>query len=184
MINFSPSSRVWVYQADRVLTNEETGKIASEASDFVTDWSSHNRALKASAELVHQRFLVLIVDESQAGASGCSIDKSVHFVEKIGSDFNVNFFNRLLFSYLDAENRVQTIDKKTLNQLFQEGKINDDTLVFDTLVNTYLAYNQEFVKRMKESWFNKMIKSPSSRRDACGINPPPKESFVTLTGGL
>ena len=158
MINFSPNSRVWIYQADRVLTSEEIEKIASEASNFVTDWSSHNRALKASAELVHQRFLVLIVDESQAGASGCSIDKSVHFVEKIGSDFKVNFFNRLLFSYLDTENKVQTVDKKTLNLLFQEGKINDDTLVFDTLVNTYSAYNQDFVKKMKESWHSRMLK--------------------------
>ena len=161
MTDLSPSSRVWIYQADRVLTSEETTKIASEASDFVTEWSSHNRALKASAELVHQRFLVLIVDESQAGASGCSIDKSVHFVEKIGNDFNVNFFNRMLFSFIDAENKVQTVDKKTLNQLFQEGKINDDTLVFDTLINTYSVYNQDFVRKMKDSWHGKMIKSPS-----------------------
>ena len=161
MNDLSPSSRVWIYQADRVLTSEEAAKIASEASDFVTDWSSHNRALKAAAELVHQRFLVLIVDESQAGASGCSIDKSVHFVEKTGSEHYVNFFNRMLFSYIDAENKVQTVDKKTLNLLFQEGKINDDTLVFDTLVNTYSAYNQDFVKKMGESWHGKMIKSPS-----------------------
>jgi hypothetical protein len=101
MTNLSPDSRVWIYQADRTLSGEEAEKITSEANTFVQDWSSHNRALKAKAELLHDRFLVLMVDESQAGASGCSIDKSVHFVEKVGSDFKVNFFNRMLFSYLD-----------------------------------------------------------------------------------
>ena len=156
--DLAPDSRVWIYQADRVLSKEEVEKIILEASNFVQDWSSHNRALSAKAELLHQRFLVLIVDETRAGASGCSIDKSVHFVEKIGHDFNVNFFNRLLFSYLDAEKTVQTVDKKTLNQLFSEEKINDDTLIFDTLVNTYAAYNQHFTKKINDSWLRKMIK--------------------------
>lgn len=156
--DLAPDSRVWIYQADRVLSKEEVEKIILEASNFVQDWSSHNRALSARAELLHQRFLVLIVDETKAGASGCSIDKSVHFVEKIGHDFNVNFFNRLLFSYLDAEKTVQTVDKKTLNQLFFEEKINDDTLIFDTLVNTYATYNQHFTKKINDSWLRKMIK--------------------------
>jgi hypothetical protein len=159
MTNLSPDSRVWIYQADRILSGEEAEKIASEANTFVQDWSSHNRALKANAELLHERFLVLMVDESQAGASGCSIDKSVHFVEKIGNDFKVNFFNRMLFSYLDnTTNEVKTVDKKTLNSLFLEGKINDSTPAFDTLVDTYSAYNQHFIKKMSDSWLRKMIK--------------------------
>lgn len=74
-MEFSQHSRVWIYQSDRKLTDPEVGKIQQELDDFTIGWTAHNNQLKARAEIRYNRFLILIVDESQAGASGCSIDR-------------------------------------------------------------------------------------------------------------
>jgi hypothetical protein len=49
-------------------------------SNFCIQWTAHGANLKAYGEVRHHRFIVMIVDETAAGASGCSIDKSIHFI--------------------------------------------------------------------------------------------------------
>jgi hypothetical protein len=73
-MHFSESSRVWIYQADRQLSDTETLEIQKSLNNFVNTWTAHNNQLSAAAEVRYNRFLILIVDEEQAGASGCSID--------------------------------------------------------------------------------------------------------------
>jgi len=69
------NSRVWVYQSNRAFTDNEVEKINEQLTLFVDKWVSHNQALKAYGAVYHNQFVVLMVDESQAGASGCSIDR-------------------------------------------------------------------------------------------------------------
>jgi hypothetical protein len=158
MKNFSPFSRVWIYAADRQLNEKETAQINAAANDFVTQWTSHNNALKAFAMVEHHRFLVLSVDESQAGASGCSIDKSVRFIHQIGEEFGIDFFNRLQFSFFDEAKNMQTVDKKTLQDFFQQGKINEKTIVVDTLVDNLEKFETGFCKPLGESWHRRILK--------------------------
>ena len=82
-MEFSSHSRVWIYQSDRKLTADEVVQIQMNLDNFTRSWTAHNNQLKAKAEIRYNRFLVLIVDESQAGASGCSIDKSVNFMKQL-----------------------------------------------------------------------------------------------------
>ncbi len=93
---FPADSRVWVYVSGRQLTEEESISALERARIFVGDWTSHDRRLKAHAEILSGRFLILLVDESQAGASGCGIDKSVHFVRQLGESLNTDFFDRMV----------------------------------------------------------------------------------------
>ena len=72
--NLHSSSKVWLYHSDRVFTDDESREIKIRIKEFTQSWISHNQALKAHGDLLYNRFAVLIVDESHAGASGCSID--------------------------------------------------------------------------------------------------------------
>ncbi len=91
----SASSKVWVYTADRILSDEEAALLQNEADAFVLNWAAHGTGLTARGKVIENRFLVLVADETQVNASGCSIDSSVKFVKSMGEKLSVDFFNRM-----------------------------------------------------------------------------------------
>lgn len=93
--NFSPESKVWIYQADRFLTETEKVWLQEQMNEFTENWASHGSQLKASGIIYNDFTVVLAVDTTVANSSGCSIDKSVHFIKEVGKALQVDFFNRL-----------------------------------------------------------------------------------------
>lgn len=150
------SSKVWIYQSNILFTNEEVPEIDTQIQNFVTQWVSHNQALKAYGKLYHNRFIVLMVDESQAGASGCSIDKSVHFIKAMGHHHGVDFFDRMLFTF-QKENNMQAAHRDAFALLFQNGEIDNNTLVYNNLVKTKEEFENGWMIPLKDSWHARMV---------------------------
>jgi hypothetical protein len=149
-------ARVWIYQANEPFANQEVAEVEHNLQQFAEQWVSHNNQLKAGAAILHARFLVLAVDETQAGASGCSIDSSVNFLKKLGAHYQRDLFDRLRFSYVD-NGAVHTVSKDDFAQLYQDGTINDETLVFDPLVKTVEELSSGFQKPLKDSWHSRFV---------------------------
>ena len=157
MSNLSPSSRVWIYASDKPFADADVPAIRTKLQYFAQQWVSHNRQLMADADVLHNRFVVLMVDESQADASGCSIDKSVAFLKALQAEYGVDLFNRMIFSYQDASGVVNSVDRETFARLYATEQINENTLVFDPLVTTKADLDQSFVKKLGQSWHKRMI---------------------------
>ncbi|MDQ3673342.1 MAG: ABC transporter ATPase, partial [Gemmatimonadota bacterium] len=68
------SSRVWVFGSDRRLEEEEAVMLLEEVDRFLAGWKAHGAPLTVGRNWRHDRFLAVAVDQSTAGASGCSID--------------------------------------------------------------------------------------------------------------
>lgn len=154
--NFSPESRVWVYVANRPLDDAEIEMAKSALHDFIRQWTAHNQALKAVAEVFSGQFILLMVDESQAGASGCSIDKSVHFLETLGQRLHVDFFERMLFAWADG-NTLQFGDRETLRQRASASQIDDKTLMVNTLVQNKKDLQEKWLLPFGQSWHRRLI---------------------------
>lgn len=152
----SDLSRVWIYQSNRPFTVEELEQLRPALAGFATQWVSHNQQLKAFAEVFHNQFIVLMVDESMAGASGCSIDSSVRFIKQIETALHVNLFDRMTFTYKEGD-QVKTAPRELFAELYNTGVISDDTLVFDTLVDSKKAFEESWIKPLKESWHKRMV---------------------------
>ena len=152
----APTSRVWIYQANPAFATKDLPALQKLLDDFAQRWVSHSQQLRAHAEVRYGRFIILMVDESQAGASGCSIDSSVRFMQQLEQQFNVQLFDRLTFAY-QQDNEIRTADREQFAQLYAAGLINDDTLVFDNLVNTKAALASEWRKPLRESWHIRMV---------------------------
>ncbi len=152
----APTSKVWIYQSSRPFKEEELPQLQSELEDFANKWTAHNQALKAFAKIYHQRFIVLMVDEGQAGASGCSIDSSVHFLQQLGARLGVDLFDRMSFAWKEGE-QVQVAPKSEFARLYREGKLSDETLVFDNLVKDKATFDQAWLKPLGESWHRRMV---------------------------
>ena len=97
-----------------------------------------------------------MVDETQAGASGCSIDKSVHFIKRLEIDYSTNFFDRLTFAYIKDE-EVYTAHQDTFREMYANGAIDDSLKVFDHLVKDKFNFQHHWVKPLSESWHKRMV---------------------------
>ena len=153
---YPPESRVWIYTSSRQLNAEEADKALQMALGFVQDWTSHDRRLRAHAELAGGRFLILLVDESAAGASGCGIDKSVRFVQQLGEQLGTDFFDRLLFAYQE-NGQVQVAHRDEFAARYRNGAIHDGTLVFNPLVNNKGELANRWLLPLGESWHRQMV---------------------------
>ena len=154
--NLPDNTRVWIYQADQPFSEDHIHGLKQLVKDFTQQWVSHNRQLRAFGDVLHNQFVVLMVDESMAGASGCSIDKSVHFIKHIEQQTKRDLFNRMIFTYKEGDS-IKSADRDTFETLYQSGKINDDTLVFDNLVNNKKDFDENWIKPLSQSWHKRMV---------------------------
>lgn len=153
---FSPDSRVWVYTSNRPLSAEESAFAQKNLDAFCQQWTAHNQALLAKAEVVENQFIILMVDESQAGASGCSIDKSVHFLEQLGAELGADFFERMRFAWVDEQGKMQFANRPEFATLVREERISHDTLVADTMVQTKGQLAENWLVPFGKSWHKRL----------------------------
>ena len=144
--------KVWIYQADRFLTEPEVIEAKEYLEAFVRTWTAHGSALAGKAEIHHNLFIVLTVDESVANATGCSVDRSVHVLKELEQKLNVGLFDRTLVAYLDAEGATQLVSKEVFEALVKEGEVTEATLVFNNLVRTEDELETGWLVPFKSSW--------------------------------
>ena len=147
----SPESRIWIYLSSREFTPAEVQQINTLAAEFVNTWSAHGSALKAAAEILHNRFLVIGVDEQQAAASGCSIDKSVALVKKIEADFNTDLLDRMQIAYR-KDGQIKTCKLPQISTLLEKGELTGNTIIFNNLVTTKKDWENNWEIALKDSW--------------------------------
>jgi hypothetical protein len=151
LTDLSENSRIWIYQSSREFTADEVKQLNTLATEFVNTWSAHGAALKAAAQVLHNRFLVIGVDEQQAAASGCSIDKSVALVKKIEADFNTNLLDRMQIAYR-KEGEIKTCKLPQITTLLENGELTENTVIFNNLVSNKKDWNQKWEVALKDSW--------------------------------
>ena len=150
------NARVWVYTADRQLTDDEVERFSGDLQRFLRQWTAHRRELEAFGEVRHGRFVIVAVDESKAGASGCSIDASVRFLQEAGQRLAVDFFERMTF-FADNGEGFLAYPRERFADAYARGELSDASPVVDTLVATKGALDRAFVKPLGESWHARMV---------------------------
>lgn len=141
---FSPNSKVWIYASDRELEAADLQVVDEAMRLFIPQWAAHGNSLFGGYLVKHNRFLILVVDESQAQASGCSIDTSVRFIKDLGAKLKVDFFNRMNMIIEDQE-EFKTVHVSDL-------KDYPEAYVFNPMITT--------LGELRDSWRVKVIDSP------------------------
>lgn len=151
----SAQSRTWVYQSNRKFTDSESAIITNRIKDFVAQWTSHKMGVTGYGELLFNRFIILMADENHVEVGGCSVDSSVHFVRSLGNDFQVNFFDRWLIAYKQND-EVITCPRAEFEKLVESGQVNDETIVFNNLVQTKAELETKWQLAYKDSWLKNL----------------------------
>ena len=149
-------SRVWIYQANRKLTDDEIAAIIPKIEVFLGNWTAHGSELLAGFEIKYNRFIVLGLNQASASASGCSIDASVHFIQTLEKEFNVELLDKMNVTFYNGE----FIAYKTLadfRKMAKERSVSKNTVVFNNLVNTKAEYLENWEVPAKDSWHNRFL---------------------------
>ena len=150
-MKISEKARVWIYQSNRSLSlTEETG-IKDLLYNFISQWEAHGSKLTALAEIRYNRFIILAVDEEQAGATGCSIDKSVNLMKHIENEFGINLFDRFNIAYRDVE-AINSCGREDFERLVLDGRVTSETIVFNNLVQTLAEMETNWEVPFRNSW--------------------------------
>lgn len=150
-------NRVWIYQADRFLSEAEVSQIDELAQNFVASWTAHGSALAGKASMVDGLFLVLEVNEEVTGVTGCSIDKSVHFIKSLGEKFNINFFDRMRVAYHDLDGKLKLSSREEFQDLVNSDDFSPDTIVYNNLIQNSEELTTNWKIPFSQSWHSKVF---------------------------
>lgn len=154
---FAPLSKVWIYPANRFLTTEEWSLVDPALKSFTSTWTAHNQKLKAHAWIRDLRFLILVVDEKQAGVSGCSIDASVRFLKDLGDKFDVDFFDRNQLFYRNQSGHIDSLSISELPNACAAGIITLETRFINTLASDLEQLKNAWELPLKDSWQKRFL---------------------------
>ncbi|NAY91253.1 ABC transporter ATPase [Muricauda sp. JGD-17] len=149
-------SRVWIYQCNRSFTDDEIAEIEQQLSSFLKEWTAHGSELHAGFEIKYKRFIIIGLDQTNASASGCSIDASVHFIQSLEQQYEVSLLDRMNVSFKQGE-YVTYKPLKDFKKMAKEKAVSKNTIVFNNLVATKLDYLENWEVPASDSWHARFV---------------------------
>lgn len=149
-------ARVWVYKSARPFSDAERAAILARGTAFTGSWAAHGAALDACVDVLHDHFVVVAVDERQAMASGCSIDRSVRFVKELERDMGIMLTDRMVVLY-EADGAIRSARVHEVDALLRAGTLAADTPVYDDLVATKADMDARFRVPLKATWMARWL---------------------------
>ena len=152
--SFHESSRVWIYQSNRLFSLSEALQIEEILNAFVADWKSHGAPVKGFGTLFFGQFIILMADESNISVGGCSTDSSVRLIKEIENGFKVSMFERTSLAFV-IKDKVQLLPMSQLNYAIENGFIDTNTLFFDNTVPDKQSLIHRWIVPTGSSWLGK-----------------------------
>lgn len=143
--------RVIVYPASKPFSARESKIIAEQLYDFLSTWAAHGKPLSSSFKIEKNQFVVVCVDEEKEAASGCSIDSLSGVMRKLDDEFQFGFFDRMKACFVEND-EIKTLRLQDFRSGLKNNEISKDIQVFDFSKNSYLAFVDEFLLPLEESW--------------------------------
>ena len=148
-------ARIWVYAADRALTDAEVDRTENELQAFTTDWTSHGTALRAAVSVFDRRFVVIALDTHESSASGCSIDKSLRAVQQLEQGLQLSLTNRL-FVWVVGPNGWEKWSVGSAKKAWENKLWPSETFLADTTASTKCAWLNSRRALPENSWLAKV----------------------------
>ena len=157
--DFADNARVWIYQSSRAFIEKEEREINEQLYQFYTQWQAHGAPVKGWAKLLFRQFIVILADETDVEVSGCSTDSSVRVVKSIERQYDVNFFDRMMITFL-VKNKSEMLPFSQVQYALDKGYINKDTLIFNNVVTTKEELMSKWLVPLSESWLAGRVSIP------------------------
>lgn len=150
----SEDSRVWIYQAARQFSEIEKDLITSNLSKFCDGWNTHGNRMPTSFQILDDQILILAVDESGLGASGCSIDSSVRTLRQLEVQLENNLTDQGKVTFKSNSGEITVASAMGIKSRVNSGEIDAQTLVINPQVQRKKDLESVWILAGK-SWLNR-----------------------------
>jgi hypothetical protein len=150
------SARIWIYQANRKITEAEKNTISQTLSAFTHSWVAHGNPLKTSFEIFFNQFIILAADENFNEASGCSIDSSIRVIRQLDQQFSLGLFDRTAIAFR-KDDKIEIIPLNELSVALTKGQWNKDSEVFNNVIGTKGELETTWVVRAGQTWLTRYL---------------------------
>jgi hypothetical protein len=154
--DFSGESKVWIYQSSRAFIEKEAAEVNEQLYHFYSQWETHGAPVKGWAKLLFRQFVVVMADETMYGVSGCSTDSSVRVIKSLERQYDVNFFDRMMITFLRKGN-AEMLPFNQVQYALDKGFIDMDTLLFNNVVTTKQELLESWLVPLKDSWLGSKV---------------------------
>jgi hypothetical protein len=138
-------SRIWIYAAEQKLTNEQENHILKDISDHLQNWEAHKVPLTAGVTILEHHFIIIALDETKNGASGCSIDTLQNKIQNLEKELSISLLNRLNI-FCRIEETIKCIPTTKL-----ADNANKETLFYDLTIQKKSELST-WLKPIEEGW--------------------------------
>ncbi|GAG75631.1 unnamed protein product [marine sediment metagenome] len=129
-----PEAKAWCFGVSALPSDADVDRLREEMEVFLDRWTAHRADLRAGLEWLSDGFLVIAVDESTTGTSGCSIDALTTEIRRLEQTLGVDLLDASPVWYRDSSGCVKRITREEFRQRAADGSITEDTRVFDLTV--------------------------------------------------
>lgn len=130
-----PESRVWCFGTSDRPGEGVLQSLQSALQGFLQTWTAHRADLRAGFEWIHDRFLVIAVDESVTGASGCSIDALTAHIRQLEAAAGMEILDASPVWYRDGDGGIGRMTRDEFRAAASRGEVDGATPVFDLTVD-------------------------------------------------
>jgi hypothetical protein len=155
--NISNKSRIWIYQSNDEFNKSDIKIINEKSDEFIKNWKAHNKDLKSAYTILHNRFIVIAIDEDFNPIGGCSIDYSLRLIKDISNTINKNLLDRMTIIYRD-NTLINSISLNEFKSQIKNGLFSNDILIFDTTINSKQDLLDKFEVKLSNSWLSKFMR--------------------------
>jgi hypothetical protein len=151
------SARVWVFAADRPLSDAQAALLLGEVDRYLEAWRAHGQPLTCAREWRDNRFLTVAVDQTDAYASGCSIDGLFRILQGLQSQLGAGLVGAGRIHFRDQSGTIQTVSRDEFSRLGERGTVTRQTRVFDPTVATAGEWRERFETEAANAWHAQIL---------------------------
>ncbi len=152
-------ARTWVFGATPALDEAASARLLKDVDKHLAAWKAHGSPLTVGRALLEGRFLIVAVDQSTAGASGCSIDGLFRMLQLAEAGYGVSLVAGGRVFWRDRQGTVQGGSRDDFREAAAMGTLTRDSSVFDTTVSTLGSLRQEFERPAARSWHAQLLQN-------------------------
>lgn len=152
-------ARVWVFGSDAPVSPERAAPLLDAVDGFLARWNAHGHPLTSARAWADDHFLVIGVDQSTAGASGCSIDGLFRTLRALEPEIGASLLGGGRVFYRGADGRVRSVDRAAFAALGADGTVSAATPVLDPTVETKRDLRERFERPAREGWAGELLAS-------------------------
>lgn len=148
-------ARVWIFAAERPLEGDARERLLADVDSFLDGWAAHGAPLRCGRDLVHDRFLMIAVDEQAAGVSGCSVDALTRQLREHERRLGMAVLDNGPVHYR-TDDGVARVSRAEFGTLADTGAVTPDTVVFDNTVPDLGAVRAgKWETPARETWYRR-----------------------------